>query len=66
VVEVQYSNIEEKVLYDRTKFWVDLGFTVVWIFNDKNMLTLRESTKINRGGLGNLFGGEHFKSFVPT
>jgi len=35
VVEVQYSNIEEKVLYDRTKFWVDLGFTVVWIFNDK-------------------------------
>ena len=35
VVEVQYSSISEDAFYERTKFWVNQGYQVTWIFDPK-------------------------------
>ncbi len=35
VVEVQYSSISASDFYERTKFWIGLGYNVVWIFDTK-------------------------------
>jgi len=35
VVEVQYSSISASDFYERTKFWIGLGYNVVWIFDPK-------------------------------
>lgn len=35
VVEVQYSSISDDAFYERTKFWVDQGYQVIWIFDPK-------------------------------
>ena len=35
VVEVQYSAISEHDFYERTKFWVNQGYQIIWIFDIK-------------------------------
>ena len=35
VVEVQYSSISASDFYERTKFWIGLGYNVVWVFDPK-------------------------------
>jgi competence CoiA-like predicted nuclease len=35
VVEVQYSSISEDAFYERTKFWVNQGLQIIWVFDIK-------------------------------